>query len=123
MIIMKSGSQARFASANSVFHNLPFCVRFMVFTYYPAPVHHLHVRPINGRRPITPTPTIIPMTQILNFVTLNISMSIFFWQVLLLFSAFPFRNQQSLEDIKDNNDDILASVYKMKSELFRSLIC
>jgi hypothetical protein len=46
---------------------------FLVTNTYPVPVHHLHVRPINGRRLMSPTPTIIPITQILNFVILNIS--------------------------------------------------
>lgn len=42
-------------------------------TNYPVPVHHLHERPINGIRLMSPTPTSIPITQILNFVILNIS--------------------------------------------------
>ena len=39
---------------------------------YPAPVHHLQVRCMNGRRLMSPTPTTIPITQTLNFVILNI---------------------------------------------------
>jgi len=57
----KRESGSGFAPANSVFHNLPFHVRCEVFTYCPAPVYHLHVRPINGS-----------ITQTLNFVILNI---------------------------------------------------
>ncbi len=39
----------------------------------PPGVHHLHVRPMNGSKLMSPTPTSIPMMQILNFVILNIS--------------------------------------------------
>jgi hypothetical protein len=46
--------------------------KLIYISRYPVPVHHLHVRPINGRTLMSPTPTIIPITQILNFVILNI---------------------------------------------------
>ena len=39
---------------------------------YPAPVHHLHVKPINGRALMSPMPTNIPMTHRLNLDILNI---------------------------------------------------
>ena len=43
----------------------------------PKEVHHLHVRPINGRRLRSAIPTRIPIMQILNFVILNSVVSFF----------------------------------------------
>jgi hypothetical protein len=46
----------------------------------------------NGSKPISPIPISIPMMQMLNFVTLNDIHFLLVWQLLLLFSAFSFRN-------------------------------
>ena len=43
---------------------------FSTMKVYPAPVHHLHVKPINGSALMSPIPTTIPIIQILNFVVI-----------------------------------------------------
>src|SRR5215207_2682717 len=64
---------------------------FSTMKVYPAPVHHQHVKPINGSALMSPIPTTIPIIQILNFViifALNIQIY-FVCQVLLFFSDLP----------------------------------
>ncbi|HEX6282088.1 MAG TPA: hypothetical protein VFZ67_07650 [Nitrososphaera sp.] len=47
----------------------------------------------NGSEPISPIPITIPRMQILSFVILNADIHcVLVWQLLLLFSAFSFRN-------------------------------